>query len=328
MGEPRRMGGERSACGHPSRRKLAHLRRRIRSALGLQRFSYRRLGANSNNMTAPEPAFCQDFHVADDGAVAFRCSDDDAAWPWLRLHPASAIPIQMLNYYALTEAGAARGDDKGEGFSALTRLAWRTYQAGPGARRAHHGLLDPPPADGGPDFVMTLFDERGRLLYRFAGAGVVFRNRDFKAWRAKSKEKALAEPEPKDFPFAAPAAVGVESKVEAIVSPLDEDDGAEALVTARNGFPPGHPYHDGSGDHVNSGHLADAAAQVAHQIRMRGRAPTGYIAGAVQFDRYVELERPFRIARDWEEARPNALRFNIEQAGERCSTVAFFYADG
>ncbi|MHA7872826.1 MAG: hypothetical protein ACX939_10790 [Hyphococcus sp.] len=274
--------------------------------------------------------FCFDHVVTEDGAVAFRCSDDEEKWPWLVLHPANNVVVQIVNYFALTSISDALGRRDPDKWTALTSFAWRVFDMAPHASQATHGQADPPADEEGPSYAASFFTAAGDLLYRVHGKGVVFRNRDFEAWRAKSKAEALASPAPASFAYAPPDAVGVATSVEALVSPLQEDKGAhfcDALITRDNGFPPGHPYHDGSGDHVNSGHLCDAAQQCAMLVRGEG-GRAGYPSGGeAVFKRYVELERPFRITLASARDALDRLVLTVEQGGKVCADITFVYHD-
>ena len=268
--------------------------------------------------------FCADFARHEDGAIRFRCSDDAGKWDWLRLHPANTIAVQSTNYFALTGVSYFTKYMDGTKWTALTRMEWRSHQTGAGARHPASGRATT--AGDGMGYGCRFFDIDGNPVYDVSGVGVVFETRDFEGWRAKAKAKILALPEPRNFRFAAPSAVGVETQGEVFLAPLDEDsDGifADALLTANSGFRPTHPYHGGSGDHVNAGQLCDVAQQVAHMIRGPGYASDG----AAVFSRYVELERPFRISLTAAEADNRRLELAVEQAGEKCAEIEFQFND-
>ncbi len=268
--------------------------------------------------------FCYDFEREADGATRFRCSDDDEQHPWLRLHPADNVAVQSTNYFALTGVSRFTNRMDGTKWTALTRFEWRTHQTGSGARhpargRATHG-------EDGIGYGCQFFDADDNPVYDVSGAGVVFKTRDFEGWRAKAKAKILALPEPENFAFAAPREVGVETQVEVFVSPLAEDAAgvyADAILTATSGFRPTHPYHGGSGDHVNSGQLCDAVQQAARLIR----GPGHVAAGEAVFSRYVELERPFQVRLLEAASDHRRLDFSVEQADEKCAAITFHYDD-
>jgi len=267
-----------------------------------------------------DKSFTKSHIVLDDGAVAFKCSDDKEKWPWLALRPSNPLLIQAINYFVSVETSRARGVYDSTKWSALTQTTWQCAATGPDARHATHGLATPAEDDGSPSFGLALFDDHGDLVCRMTGVGVVFQTRDFEAWRKKARDKILALPEPKGFCYASPEQLGVATEVECLVSPLIDDSGppaADALITKANGFQPGHPYHDGSGDHVNSSHLVDVAGQVAKLIR-----PGSMICGGeVAFLHYVELDRPLRITQTDEGKPANAITFALHQADRLCSTI-------
>ncbi len=264
--------------------------------------------------------FCYDFARDADGAITFRCGDDAEKWPWLKLHPADNIAVQTTNYFALTGVSLFTGNMDGSKWTALTKFQWRAHQTGEGARHPAGGRATH--EEDGIGYACSFVDADGRPVYDVSGAGVVFKTRDFEGWRAKAKAKSLALPEPQNFVFAASAAVGVKTQGEVFVTALaDGESGpyADALMTAETAFRPAHPYHGGSGDHVNSGNLCDAVQQTAHLIRGPGYASRG----SAVFSRYVELGRPFRIQLLSDFANKNQLRFAVEQAGATCAEIEF-----
>ncbi len=268
--------------------------------------------------------FCFDFAREADGAIAFRCSDDADAWPWLTLHPANNIAVQATNYYALTGVSHFAGRMDGSKWTALTKFSWRTRQTGEGALHPARGRATH--EEDGVSYACSFSDRNGEPVYDVAGAGVVFQTRDFDAWRAKSKNKIMALPAPDDFAFAEPAAVGVKTQNEVFVAPLAEDDAgvyADALLTSETAFLPAHPFHGGSGDHVNSSHLCDVVQQTAHLIRGPGFAS----GGGARFLRYVELGRPFRARLVSDAGDRRRLSFAIEQAGAKCAEIEVAYDD-
>ncbi len=274
-----------------------------------------------------ENQFTKDFVVTDDGAVTFRCETSVDDWPWLSLHPATNTVVQMVNYYSLTGVSAARENHDPEKWTALTSFQWQTFAMGADAHHATHGVADPKPTDDNIDYAATLFDAHGALVYRVGGTGVVFQNRDFKSWREKSKSRIMALPEPKGFQFVTPEEAGVATAVECFVGRIGEGEAlyVDALITEETGFSPAHPYHDGSGDHVNSTHICDAAEQAAHLIRHRFGKHGYPNGGKVAFNRYVELNRPFRIVLVSDPAVLDQMQFRFEQGGRPCVDLTFSY---
>jgi hypothetical protein len=268
--------------------------------------------------------FCFDFARDGERAVTFRCSDETDVYPWLNLHPAHNIAVQATNYFALTGVSLFLGQMDGEKWTALTDFRWRCYNTGEGAAHPVRGRSTHSGNSDDPGYACAFFDTRDKPVYDVSGVGVVFRSRDFEGWRAKAKAEIAALPEPQGFEFATSEEAGVASQGEAFVSPLKDDDGApyaDALITAATGFRPAHPYHGGSGDHVNSSQLCDAVQQAAHLLGRRDYPS----AGAAKFTRYVELGRPFRVASA--PAPPERLVFEISQGRYKCATISFDYGD-
>lgn len=282
-------------------------------------------GAIPHIMTQQEQGdFCYDFAREDDGAIAFRCSDDAREWPWLTLHPADNIAVQATNYYALT--GVSRFSERMDGskWTALTKFSWRSHETGEGALHPARGRASHD--DDGIGYACAFVDINGARVYDVSGAGVVFANRDFEAWRAKAKAKIMALPAPDNFAFAEAATVGVKTQGEVFVAPLTEDNTgvyADALLTAQSAFRPVHPFHGGSGDHVNSSHLCDVVQQTAHLIRGSGFTRSG----SAVFSRYVELGRPFRVGLAASAENNRRLSFSVEQAGAKCADIELVYDD-
>ena len=266
--------------------------------------------------------------------MSFTCSDDKSKWPWLKLHPSNQIPLQMICYFASVETAAARGTLDTTKWSALTKVTWQCHALEPDAAHARTGVIKALGEDGSPDFSMTFEDKDGNPVYQMDGKGVVFQNRDFEAWRAQAKKEAAALPVPEGFVFAKPEAVGVATIAEALVASSREKDGTpfvDALFTTENAFrpkspgAPGHPYHDGSGDHVNSSHLADAIQQAAFQLRTCEGKPAVCKAGSIVFKRYIELDRTFQIRVDESRSEGDDIAFTLSQGPHMCAAATFSF---
>lgn len=259
-----------------------------------------------------------------DGAVTFQCSADREAWPWLALDPFDPIVVQTINFWAASGASAMRRTHDPKKWTALTHTEWTCGD--PGAGHATHGVAEPDGAEGSPGFRLTLFDANGALVYRMNGTGVVFQNRDFEAWRRDTKREIVQTIAPEDFDYADAETLGVVAPGLGWLSRLtgSKTPSAQGLITRHNGFPPGHPYLSGSGDHVNATHLAESARQFASLL---GNGETRRcIAGAMQFDRFVELGAPFRIELGGEQPNRNRISVAISQAGQPCATIALTFA--
>ncbi|MEE4351211.1 MAG: hypothetical protein V2J26_13385 [Pacificimonas sp.] len=268
--------------------------------------------------------FTSHHEVADDGTVAFHCSQDAEAWPWLALHPGHPIIVQNMNYLASVEASAARGTLDTAKWSALTETGWTCGDLK--AEHAVRGVAQPLSGTGKrAHYWIKFYGARGDLLYDMNGAGVVFQNRDFESWRQQAKTRSGSDPDaPTDgFAYAPASALGVVSDAHRFLSPLRNTSSASAtaasadgLVTRANGFPPANPYLDGSGDHVNASHIAEIARQFAGLLTER---PGLTVAGGdMRFRRYVELGVPFTVS--GEQSR-NDITLSLTQRGEPCAEV-------
>ncbi|MBT8388815.1 MAG: hypothetical protein KJP13_04105 [Altererythrobacter sp.] len=259
-----------------------------------------------------------DHAILEDGSVAFACSGDVGAWRWLALPPTHPIFIQTFNYYISVECSAARGTLDPSKWSALTWMSWEIGKAGAGI--PVRGIMGNR-ADGEKiGFGIDLFDAEERLVYRTAGRGVVFQNRNFEGWRSKAKKELDAEKQPPPFTFAPREAVGALDSEHALIAPLDEGaTETPALITNANGMPPGSRFLDGSGDHVNAVHLAEVGRQFC--ALLTGKHDLTLTGGEISFTRYVEMNVPFSIAltnRDEE-----TIEMVIEQAGKPCTSIIY-----
>lgn len=269
-------------------------------------------------------AFTHSHVLLEDGTVAFKCSADHQKWPWLGLEPSHPTVVQSVNYWASVETGITRGTFDPTKWSALTYTRWLTGE--PGTGPISHGLADLPggsdPDDERPVFQITFFDAQGNLVCRLVGKGVVFKTRNFEAWRGDAKKKTAPKPALETFTYAGASALGVSSDVERFLSPLlvDASPRSEALITKENGLLPHHPYHGGSGDHVNANHLADAGLQFAHLVLRCG--PLRCTGGEITFKDYVELGRPFTITQTGiDKDSSGAVSMHVQQAGRDCTDM-------
>ncbi len=262
--------------------------------------------------------------VMSDGTIAFKCSTDEVKWPWLSLHPFNPITVQAINYWAASEAGAVRGTLDPDKWTALTQTDWTCGKRGVG--HATHGIADPFREEGTPGYRLTFFDSSGSLVYRMRGTGVVFRTRDFEAWREKAKQdQAVALPPTGEFQYAPARTLGVATQDESFLSHLIEGKSASAdgLVTKELGFLPRHPYHGGSGDHVNSNQLADIGHQFVHLLL--GDAKFAVMGGEMKFNRYLELDRPFNVELAGDGVSENTVSMIVRQVERQCAEVTIRY---
>ena len=264
-------------------------------------------------------SYTHSHQFLDGGALAFQCSQDMDAWPWLALPPFDPIVVQSINYWASVECGTARGTFDPNKWSALTQMDWEWGAESSG--HAVHGSYEVIGDDANSHFHMRFFDADNALVYRMSGKGVVFQNRDFEGWRARAKAEIAERCSVGDFTYAHHEATGMPSQWQSFLSHINEGDrlSVQALMTRENSFMPNHIYHGGSGDHVNSNQLADVARQFAQALH--GGTPIIITSGEMTFQRYVELERPFDIAVAENGLSDGKVAMNISQAGNFCSEV-------
>lgn len=273
-------------------------------------------------MPAPtDKAYTADHVVGADNSVAFTCSGDASEWPWLELPPQHPLVLMTQSFWISVGGAMARGTLDPSKWSALTWVDWAIGD--PAAGHGTHGIMEDTDIDGAPGFAITLRDAQERLVYRMRGKGVVFRNRNFEGWRAASKD-ALAPERPKhDFEYAPGEAVGVAAGEFALISPLEPDgEAVTALVTAANGMPPASRQLSGSGDHVNATHIGECARQFT--ALLTGDPQVAFSAGEIRFDRYIEMEVPFRI--ECAERSSDGLRLLFSQADRQCSEARLRFA--
>lgn len=268
-----------------------------------------------------ENQFTHSHILLEDGTVSFKCASDTDQWPWLALHPLHPIVVQAINYWVSVETGTVRGTFDPTKWSALTQTEWSCGEGAGG--HATHGVAATTRDDESPSYRLTFFDADGALVYHMSGKGVVFRTRNFEAWRETAKHDLTPELSVEDFEYASAERVGVATQDESFLSELSDDGTptAEGLVRSDRAFIPNHPYHGGSGDHVNSNQLADVSRQFASLVL--GHSSFIVTAGEMEFTRYVELGRPFRIALKEDGRSDHAVSMNVHQADRLCATTTF-----
>ncbi len=259
--------------------------------------------------------------VAEDSSVDFDCATNVEEWTWLVLPPRHPAAIQTQNFWTSIGAGVALGTVEEGKWTALTWTDWACGDPDAGhAVRGHYGRTL---VDGQDCFETILFDGQDRQVVRMRGRGVVFRNRNFEEWRSKSKAKVRSKTDEavadQPFAFADPADLGLLPVEQALVAPLASSNAqsVDALVTPQNGLQPNNPVLGGSGDHVNSTHIAEAARQALRLVA--GDPQLEVSGGEMSLNRYVELGTPFRL--DVIEKRDSAIRFSLSQLGKDCSEI-------
>lgn len=261
-------------------------------------------------------AYTSDHVVHVDGRVSFSCSQDAERWPWSALPTHHPGTIQSLSYWASVESAMALGTWDPEKWSALT---WTRWECGdPGAGRIAHGSYRRITIEGKESFTIDLFDAHDRLVCRLDGRGVVFRTRDFEQWRQTDKE-AVPQALSDSFEFADGGLLGIAVGERPLLSAL-HDDRATGLIDRANGLPPGHPWLDGSGDHVNSAHLAEVGRQFTSLVRTG--EPFRVVSAEMTFRHYVELGSPFEVT--WSGGDGcKEIKMVVTQGGHDCTLIEY-----
>ena len=264
-------------------------------------------------------AFTHSLAASIDGTVRFECSSDIAQWPWLALHPFDPIVVQSINFWASVETAMFRGTYDPAKWSALTHCSW--HCGDPGVSRAVRGVSETSGAQETPGYTLTLYDQNDALVFTISGRGVVFQNRDFETWRANAKQ-ALGVPAASDlFPYAPLHAVDASGLGQCFLTVPSGNSAptAQGLITKENGFPPAHPFLSGSGDHVNTTHIAEVGRQFARLLYDNNRLT--FDQGAMELKRFVELNIPFRLTLRASAQQGQHLTIDLHQAERLCATM-------
>jgi hypothetical protein len=277
-------------------------------------------------------SYTSDHDIGPDDTVSFSCSQDVSEWPWLALPPQHPIPLQAQNFWAAVGGGKALQSQADDRWSALTWTRWELgdLNAGIAARGTYQRVHN----DDELRFGLKFFDQSDRLIASLDGKGVIFRTRNFEKWRDESKEVAEEKSQTiHDFSYAprellalteheVPLIAALEGGPEGQSTGQSTVQATSALITKENGLPPAHRYFSGSGDHVNSTHLAEVARQTA--CLLSDGAPLHLTKGAMTMRRYVELGTPFTIKVASHEA--GKARLEIGQLGKICAEIEVNFA--
>ncbi|MBV7258973.1 hypothetical protein [Erythrobacter crassostreae] len=255
--------------------------------------------------------------VRADGSVAFDCSQDTDAWPWLTLGPRHPITIQAQNFWTSVGAIMALGGMEEGQWSALTWTEWTCGSMDAGM--ATRGLYKRETSGDGEHYAVTLYDKDDRIIADMRGRGVVFRNRNFEEWRGKAKSQAQSQSVKHSIEFAQRARLGIGPQEHALVSSLQVEDNqyVDALITPENGLPPANPMLGGSGDHVNSVHMIEVARQAL--CLLTDDPNVAVTGGEMELNRYVELGTPFRL--DVREHGEVETVLTLNQLGKACAKL-------
>lgn len=206
-------------------------------------------------------------------------------------------------------------------------MTWTKWQCdNPDVGHAVRGTYSGGREDGKLAFETLLYDDLDRLIVKIDGQGVIFRTRDFEAWRARAKQQTKNGPDLTDFEFAAPSLLGLSECEHPFISPLQGTDqrSLQGLITQANGLLPGNPYWGGSGDHVNTTHFAELARQTL--CLLHGGAPVAITMGEMDMHRYIELGAVIDVRID--RFRPGQLNLILGQSERDCASVALQFQPG
>lgn len=267
----------------------------------------------------PSNPYSSGHEVRGDGSVAFACSLDAKANPWLALPPHHPVVVQTQAFWTAVGASSAMQSWDETKWTALTWIDWELGDADGG--HATHGVYRRNGEEGELGYSLDLFNEIGTPVITIRGRGVIFRNRNFEQWREGAKKeaqtKAVQGAPSIAFQYVDPQALGLIQGERVFVAPFDQAKGyVEALVTAENGFPPGNVFIGGSGDHVNSTHLHELARQALFLVKGRTDIDT---SGEMTMKRYVELGAPVRL--NVAQVGENSAIFELEQVGKPCASI-------
>lgn len=259
-----------------------------------------------------------------EGRVELAYELDYDRWPWLSLPSHHPVLIEKYQYFGAVTAMLAVGQLDPAAFTALSQFEWQHRDLS--AELPTQGLCLQRSLGNQCDFRLSLHGQTGVLLAEARGSGVILNDRDVGAWRAKSRKAALAAGAAAPERFAPPASIGCGVEGVSFISTAQDLDGTlrcQAFVPTEGGFHPAHPFHTGSGDHVNAGQLFDCAFQLAH-LAIGADEPLRCLGGSARFLRFVELDVPFEIAltdrRD--EAGTQELDFAFSQLGRDSARIS------
>lgn len=253
---------------------------------------------------------------------------DRRRWPWLALSPLHPVVIDKIQYFSAVTASLVMERMEPGTRSALTKLSWSCRARPGGTRHATQGVLEWWSGEHRGGYTLAVFDDAGHQNARIRGEGRSFADRDFAGWRAQAKRRTAQAVAGSPPPVADPEAAGLGAGGLCFVSaPVAAASGTVlvARVGAADGFHPAHPFHTGTGDHVNAAHLFDCALQAAHLVWEPARTALVCSGGEAEFLRFVELDVPFELElreRPARNAGRGRLGFSIRQAGRENARVA------
>ncbi len=268
--------------------------------------------------------------ILDDSHVRYDLDINIERWPWLKLAPDHPVLIGKHSFFIGIGCGFDLLKLPVQTASALTKVIWKNMPACLHQKHATRALAEISDEDDKFYYGCELLSADAQVMQTMQAWGVVFRKRDYGSWRDRIKN-ALERTRPQDFNFASAETAGVNTSQECFVSPLHENRkglSCFALIDARAGFVPLHPWHTGTGDHATASHLLDVAYQAAHMVgHAQGWLSTSHtvhcMGGEALFKKYVELGTPFEITlRSWKPLdNGRALRFSLSQNSAICVDI-------
>lgn len=276
-----------------------------------------------------DPAFPYEHNFArieaiQDTSVSFEFDLDGNRWPWLVLPPQHPVLIEQYQYFGSVTAGRALHTLAADQFNALTHYAWHCPVRAKAYART--GKLQAQAEGQKMHFEMNCFTDAGEHAIAMQGSGFTFSDRDFKAWRHRSRQTVLKAAGTREIELARPQLLGIDHGGAPFVSdPLMQGDQLHLLaqVFREQGFHPQHAFHTGSGDHVNAAQLLDCGLQAAHRLMAYERGDQSprsmfCVGGRLQFHRFVELDAPFEMMlaeQGIDQGGLRSFRFTVHQAG-------------
>lgn len=240
-------------------------------------------------------------------------------WPWLSLPPSHPVLVEKYQYFATMTASWAMGTFSPKTYTALTMFEWQCTADALGSEYPTQARCENWTETSEMGFKLNVSNAQGKLLYTSRGQGFAFRDRDFQQWREKSRRSALQARHVLAVDPIDPGKAGLGDQGHSFVSNVIDRVGKPTLyacVPKHGGFYPQHPFHTGSGDHVNAAQLLDCALQATHVFAGDGKPwtdPLICIGGQAHFQRYVELDVPFEITLD--EPVGDSAQLRLSQAG-------------
>lgn len=281
--------------------------------------------------------FVVDPQIIDERHVHYRLDINHDRWPWLTLPPHHPSLIGKHSFFVGVGCALDLLQLPPETASALTEVHWTNWPDCFVSDHARSAQAQISQEDERFHFACELLNAGGDLIQTMEAWGVMFQHRDYGSWRDKIKQ-AIERTRPEDFNFADMETAGLRRREECFVSPLHEGRkglSCYALLDAASGFVPQHPWHTGTGDHVNASQLLDVAYQSAHLVaHAQGWWSPGQAmrcnAGEARFRKYIELSAPFEITLTGYKPllQGRSLHLGMQQNGKSCAEIVLALQTG